>query len=63
MVDNSTARWVDELMKLRWAVATVFETVIVPPLQFDPLLSQPTLYVASAVPALFQWMISLREPV
>ena len=50
-------------MKLRCAVATVFETVWVPPLQLDPLLSQPTLYVVSAVPALFQWMISLRDPV
>ena len=50
-------------MKLRWAVATVLGTVIVPPVQFVPLTEQPTLYDVSAVPALFQWMISLREPV
>ena len=49
-----------ELMKLRWAMATVVGVVVVPPVQLPPAMSQPSWYVVAAAPSMFQWRISLR---
>jgi hypothetical protein len=39
---SSDVRCGEELMKLRWAMATVAGAVVVPPVQAFPLMSQPS---------------------